>query len=981
MADSNGMALLRLLRRTLTDLLTEALTELRQTAGLPGLGPAGPEWTGCGFEDRLLAPIAAGAGTADPVTARVIAALGSLARVGGPQVRAAGLFGWAPDPASPPEDRGIACALRLAPTGGDFAVALAVTDVGFRPVIDVVASGDAAQSVALPIDGAWSILADGRAGTLLEIRLPDSGAATVVRGSDGAHVRISLSHSGSGPGPGPGVDLGHTAVTATVSVSGGLPALAGGLQISGGEVRIAPGELSSLLPAPAPTPLDVGLSLSGVDGIAIAGSSTLAVRLPTGASVPGVTTGPLDVELMPAPDDVSVRVRVRCAIALDLPTAPIRLDIDGNGFEVPFRLGGGSLGFDPSGLRSNVPTGAGVALSLPVVSGAGQLSRSGDGYRGMLAVQMPPLAVSALGALDIRTGAFVVVLGAVFPPPGVQIGLGFAITGVGGIVGVGRRIDRDALTRAVQDGTAASLLFPTNPDAAARDVVPMLDRLFPPSPESVIVGPMFQISWGGRLLTGSVALIAELPDPVRLSVLGKVLLAIPDPALPLIKLQMTFFGQIDPAVPSLSILASLTDSTMAGIPITGDMFVLVQGGPDANVVVSAGGFHPRFTRPPGVPPLNRIAMTLSSGPFLQLRCSAYVAVTSNTLQFGALAELVAEVAGCGLRGHLGFDVLIQFSPFRFVAEISAAVAVEVFGETLVGIALRLTLEGPGGWRAVGRGRVDLFLFSASFDFDEVWGGSAPQAPAAPDIGAILADALAEPAAWRAYAPDPAGLPVQLTAAAGAALADGAVLHPHGSLSVRQSLIPLGIDIDRCNRIPIPPQRWDIANPVLGDGRPAPAAGEEREQFAPAAFVTMPDDAQLSRPAFEYFRAGMRFVAGEVTTGEERGAEFEYETKVISRRFRLGSRIAVTVGNLVEAVESVSGAAFDDPRWWRTARTAVTVTDTPAYAVVDAWSFSEASDVAPVSRNTTELHQAVTAARLADPRRRVEVAEAWEVAGL
>ncbi|MFI6959878.1 DUF6603 domain-containing protein [Nocardia sp. NPDC050408] len=981
MADTNGAALLQLLRSSLTSLLTDALTELRQAGGLAQLGKAGPEWAGSGFEDRLLAPIVDGGAAANPVTARVIGALRKLTQIQGRQATA-GLLGWNPDPANPAAERGIACAVRIEADNGGFAAVMAVTMDAGEPRIDILAKGRAAQSAALALDGEWSLSAGGHVTDVVEIRLPQSGSATVNRGSSGDTIRIDLSRTESAPpGRDPGIDLGATAFTATLTMIGVSPELTGGVQIRGGQVRIAPGEVSAVVPRIAPTPLDVDLALSSSTGVDIAGSPTLTVRLPSSASLPGVSTGPLDVELIPKLDQPPrIDVRVSCAIALDLPDVPIHLSIDGNGFELPFRLGGPALAFDPLELLLHTPTGAAVGLSLPIVKGSGRLSHTDDGYSGMLAVAMPPLAVNALGALNVRTGAFLLVLGSVFPPPGIQIGFGFAITGVGGIVGVGRRIDRDALTRSVQDGSAASLLFPADPAKAARDLVPMLDRMFPVSPGSVTIGPMFQISWGGRLLTGSVALVVELPDPVRLSVLGKIVLAVPDPALPLIKLQITFFGQIDPSVPSLSFLASLTDSNIAGIPITGDMFVLVRGGADADIVVSAGGFHPQFDRPAGVPALNRIAMTLASGPMLQLRCTAYIALTSNTLQFGAFAELVAEVAGCGLRGHLGFDVLIQFSPFHFIAEISAAIAVEVLGETLVGIALDFSLEGPGHWRAAGRGRVDLFLFSASFDFDESWGGSIPAAPAAPNVGEILTAALRKPDAWRASAPDPATTPVQLTAAAGVALADGGALHPRGSLSVRQKVVPLGIEIDRFNRVPITPQRWDVVDPVLGGGRPAPTTGEEREQFAPAAFLTMTDDAQISRPAFESFRAGLKLVAGEVVTGEERGIDFEYETKVISRHVSTGSSAVLNIGSLVAAVERVAGAGIDHPLWWHTGLEAVAVSDGPTYALVNAWSFTEATDIAPVSRNATELYQAVVAARSADPRRVVEVAQAWEMDG-
>jgi hypothetical protein len=126
-----------------------------------------------------------------------------------------------------------------------------------------------------------------------------------------------------------------------------------------------------------------------------------------------------------------------------------------------------------------------------------------------------------------------------------------------------------------------------------------------------------------------------------------------------VRLQVTFFGQIDSGEPSVSFLASLTGSSIVGIPLTGDMFLLTRGGSDAEFVLSAGGFHPQFRGPRGVPALARLGLDLSPASFLDMRCQAYLAVTSNTVQFGARVDLVAEIAGCGLRGHLGFDVLVQ----------------------------------------------------------------------------------------------------------------------------------------------------------------------------------------------------------------------------------------------------------------------------------------------------------------------------------
>ena len=982
MADDSGAVLLGLLRSSLMSLLSDALKAFTQSDGLSNLDPVGPAWAGSGLEDRLLDSPAAVI-PANPVTGRVIDALRKVSAINGPDA-IGGLFGWDPDPVGHSRSRGIACALRLGPAGAPtFAVAAAVTlDAAGNPRIDIVAKGNTAdRSTVLPLDASSALSIGGRVVGGIELGLPVTGPATVARGSSGDAVRVKLTRAAfAQPGVGPGIDLGAIGLLAEIKLSGTVPELAGGMRISGGSIRITPGELSAIVPALGPIPLDVALALSSSRGVDLAGSPTLAVRLPSGASMPAISTGPLDLALTPrpVPDAPSVLVHVSCPISLNLPAVPVHLDLEGIGFDIPFALGGPKLGFDLDGLVPQLPVGAGAALALPIVKGAGRMLRTETKFAGMLALVMPPLSVNALGLLDSRDGSFLVIIGATFPPPGIQLGFGFSITGVGGIVGVGRRVDRDALTRSVQDGTAASFLFPSDPGARSQEVLPALDHAFPPAPDSVVVGPMYQISWGGRILTASVAVVLELPDPVRISILGKLLLAVPDPAVPLIRIQATFLGQIDPAVPSMMFLASLIDSNIAGVPITGDVYLLVRGGDNADVVLSAGGFHPRFVRPAGVPALNRVAITLASGPFLQLRCQAYLALTTNTLQFGARVDLVAEIAGCGLRGHLGFDVLIQLEPLRFIAEISAAIAVEVFGETLAGIALTLALEGPTPWRARGRGSVDLFLFSVSFDFDETWGSPPPTPLATPDIAAILADAFGKPEAWLPHAPDPTVSPVQLNAAGRRALDTGSALHPRGSLSARQRLVPLGVTISRYNRQPIGPQRWDVSAPVLGEGNPALSAGEEREQFAPAAFLDMTDDAQLSRPAFETFRAGLSLVEGGVVIDESRLIDFDYETKVVSKTVGESAPAAVILGALLSEAESVATAGIDDPRWWPAAAVVVSVAATPSFVTVDRWSFTAAEDVAAPSPNATAQFEAVAAAQATDPARRMSVVETWEV---
>jgi hypothetical protein len=650
------------------------------------------------------------------------------------------------------------------------------------------------------------------------------------------------------------------------------------------------------------------------------------------------------------------------------------------------------LGLDFDDLAKNLPEKIEIDLPLPPVQLRGRLERRQglSDWAGTLSATLPAATATAFGVLSLDGSegpSFVVLMGVTFPEPGLQIGLGFALGGIGGVVGVNRAINRDALISAISDGTAGELLFPPDPVEAAGRVIPRLPALFPAAPGRILVGPMFRVTWGGRMVSLSAAVVAELPDPVRLSVLGVLRVALPDPAVPLIELKATFAGQYDSAEPSAFLMASLNGSHMAGIPLNGDVLVLSRGGPDATFILSAGGFHPAFSIPRGVPALNRLSMNLSPVPWLQLRCKAYLAITSNTAQFGAQLDFAAEIADCGLKGNFGLDVLIYFKPaLSFTASMRGALAVEVFGESLLGIAFDLTLQGPNPWRASGRGSIDLWLFSASFDFDESWG--APPPPVLlppPDLEHELRLAFQRPEAWAVVPPAAAaGSPVILSPYANKLLAEGGRVHPHGRLAARQRVLPFGIDIQRFGRTPVEPaQRWDIESATLGGANAL--GGVTHDEFAPGQFRDLDEDEQLGSPAFESYRSGIEFVADSGLPDENLfcRATVDWETRVVEesvpRFVRMLRRARIAA--LADAERVAVAHSVRDRHWWPAVEEPLTVYARPPLTAVSTWSMAPA-----VSAEADAMAARVVGGAPADTeirqhfggRRAVRTVETWEV---
>jgi hypothetical protein len=428
--------------------------------------------------------------------------------------------------------------------------------------------------------------------------------------------------------------------------------------------------------------------------------------------------------------------------------------------------------------------------------------------------------------------------------------------------------------------------------------------------------------------------------------------------MPLVLLQATFAGLIDPAEPSAMFVASLTGSHIVGAPLSGDLLMLSRGGSDATLVLSAGGFHPAFRPPRGVPPLRRLAMDLSPAPWIALRCEAYFAFTPNTLQLGARLELVAEVAECGLRGYLAFDALLQYSPFHFVADVSGGISLRAFGESLMGVDLALHLEGPSPYLARGRGSVDLFLFEVSFDFEVGWGSPPPALPSEPKIGEMLREFLVQPVAWRTRASVPPGL--VLTAGAQEALAGGTAVDPYGTVSVRQERVPLGIELRRFQGLPVQPQRWDIEGARFGQDEPADHTVELRAEFAPGQFVPpRSDDEALSAEAFVPLRAGLELFPAPAEGAAFRPAALAWEERVIARDVEMPLREpAGALSVLVDLQILLTAMSHTDPGWWNGPRDVVTVEPVAPVVAASTWSMAATAITAPTA---IEMDQALALA--------------------
>jgi hypothetical protein len=71
-----------------------------------------------------------------------------------------------------------------------------------------------------------------------------------------------------------------------------------------------------------------------------------------------------------------------------------------------------------------------------------------------------------------------------------------------------------------------------------------------------------------------------------------------------------------------SLDAMLYDPRILEFTRTGDMALRARWGADPTFALAIGGFNPRFLAPAGFPQLDRLALSLSDGDGLRLRCES-----------------------------------------------------------------------------------------------------------------------------------------------------------------------------------------------------------------------------------------------------------------------------------------------------------------------------------------------------------------------
>lgn len=511
------------------------------------------------------------------------------------------------------------------------------------------------------------------------------------------------------------------------------------------------------------------------------------------------------------------------------------------------------IGFKP-------PTGLALSFEVGPASGGGALDyqRSPNPrLSGALGLKLGILQVSALAILEeVGRGYSLLTLISARFAPGIQLGFGFAVTGVGGLIGVNRAADAGALEGHFRSGALANALFGDDPIGNAVTTLKTLGAVFPALMGAHVFGPSLQLSWlkvgTFTLFSVDLGVFMALPGPSRIDIIGSARAGIPL----LFQLRLDVRGELDFARRVISIQAVIVDSYVMGVfKLQGEAIFRMRYGDDPYVVLTIGGFFPGFNPAPAELPshIQRVGMALDLPVDLPvyLRVEGYLAVTANTLQFGAHMEAGFDAGVFSAQGHFLLDALFQFDPFQFDVRFSAGFHIEVLGEGFSGVRCSGNITGPGPVVIHAQIAYETPFFLPDIEWSDTFtiGRAAPRVSSTPDLFQEMRKELRALANLRAENGEDPHVALSVKSPQ---VNDQALLSPLGSLVWSQRLAPLNLELQRLQNAP-------LATPA---GARVSAAGQDadapRERFNLGMYRHLSDAERMNLNAqVEEHVAGVR----------------------------------------------------------------------------------------------------------------------------
>ena len=516
----------------------------------------------------------------------------------------------------------------------------------------------------------------------------------------------------------------------------------------------------------------------------------------------------LDVTSSANQDLVTFNLTVSATVSVNV--GPVRIAVSGLG--ATFSLGL-STRFESANELIDVsaslpmPTGLAVSIDSAAVAGGGFLQRieAPDGevtWRGGMALRLGErYDVAAWGVVETGGGrpyTLLAFLSVRFDPP-LYLNAALNLVALGGVVALNRRMDANALRDAAtgRQGTSLdALLFPERPEERFLELLPNVERFFPPAPGHQVFGLLANIEWradsGTKYGEFKLALLGDF-DSLQFGLYGTARFGFPkiDDAH-ILRVRAAAEAFYDHRAQLLRVSFTLIEALLfESVHLTGGAALLLRWGDRHDFVFTIGGFHPAFRPyiPEGLREPPRLGAFWKPHRLVDLSIRMYFAQAGASWQFGFAAHVELGASWGGIRGDAEINFIVMLDPvFLFEADLSLRVTAFLFGADLISASLSGLMKGPTPWSVEATISWEVCGVSISKHIGpHSWGEDVSVSTQAVEARQVIGNALEDRGNWTLRRS--ARMPVRLRGAADDAL------DPRDELDIRQAHLPLGVDLE------------------------------------------------------------------------------------------------------------------------------------------------------------------------------------------
>ncbi|MFK7757136.1 MAG: DUF6603 domain-containing protein [Flavobacteriales bacterium] len=532
-----------------------------------------------------------------------------------------------------------------------------------------------------------------------------------------------------------------------------------------------------------------------------------------------------------------------------------------------------NIGFNPpEGI--GIKTGKGASLFY--IDGYLYIDNDAKRYYGLIEVRFAAgtfvITFTALALYEetlpdgTEGNSFLALINTKFVPP-VPLFTNIGLEKAGGIVGVNRTFISEEMIKRVRNGTLDLIMFPELSIDSFDPTLEAMESIFPAEDGRNTFGLLAQLgSPGGpeSSLIVDLGIIVSVPSPVVFALFGVVKFKEDATAGTLVNIKGTFAIIVDLGTELLSIDATLNDSRLGINRIEGELALRYGWGDNRQFLLTVGGFHPNYTTDSfNLPELARVSFMIIDTDDIKYRCNAYFAVTTNTVMFGNKGHFLFQVNDrFKVESFSGFDVLLQFNPFRFEVDWFMEASLIANGRELLLLSLNAYVKGPGEWHVRGDAEVKIFGINLKIKFDEEFGSADQDDIITLDTMDYLMDEIEKKENWSSsLGADDSVHRKDFD------FEDDILLSSSDSIRIDQMAIPLSTRIDKIftnkvERI----QKISVSSIQLAsEAEPTSIRSinpnyiqDKEDYFAPAQYIQLSDAEKLEAKSFEKMPSGVDF---------------------------------------------------------------------------------------------------------------------------